>query len=156
MDTRHIGSLEVSVVGLGCNNFGQRVDEAGTKTVVDAAIEAGINFFDTADIYGGTHSEVFLGRALGTRRSDVIVATKFGMQIGEQHRGARPEYVASACEASLRRLGTEYIDLYWLHQPDPDVPIAETLGALTALKASGKAREIGCSNFTVPQLREAR
>lgn len=156
MEIRRIGSLEVSVVGLGCNNFGGRVDAAGTKDVVDACIDSGINFFDTADIYGGTQSEVFLGQALGGRRSEVVIATKFGMRIDDAHQGARPEYAAAACEDSLRRLGTEYIDLYWLHQPDLDVPIEETLGAMTALKASGKVREIGCSNFTVPQLRAAR
>jgi aryl-alcohol dehydrogenase-like predicted oxidoreductase len=156
METRRIGSLEVSAVGLGCNNFGGRVDAAGTKAVVDACIEHGITLFDTADIYGSTLSEVFLGQALGDRRSEVVIATKFGMRIDDAHQGARPEYAASACEASLRRLGTEYIDLYWLHQPDLDVPIEETLGAMTALKASGKVREIGCSNFTVPQLRAAR
>jgi aryl-alcohol dehydrogenase-like predicted oxidoreductase len=156
MEMRRIGSLEVSVVGLGCNNFGGRVNAAGTRSVVDACIESGINFFDTADIYGATLSEVFLGQALGQRRSEVVIATKFGMRIDDAHQGARPEYVAAACEDSLRRLGTEYIDLYWLHQPDLDVPIEETLGAMTALKASGKVREIGCSNFTVPQLRAAR
>jgi len=156
METRNIASLAVSVVGLGCNNFGMRIDAAATQAVVDAAIDAGINFFDTADIYGGTHSEVYLGQALKGRRSEVVIATKVGMKIDQDHQGARPEYVASACEASLKRLGTDYIDLYWLHQPDLDVPIAETLGAFTALKASGKVREIGCSNFTVPQLREAR
>jgi aryl-alcohol dehydrogenase-like predicted oxidoreductase len=144
------------VVGLGCNNFGMRVDEPGTRAVVDACIEHDISFFDTADIYGGTKSEEYLGRALRDRRASVIIATKFGMEIDPEHRGARPEYVASACEASLRRLGTDYIDLYWLHQPDITVPIAETLGAMTSLKASGKVREIACSNFTVPQLREAR
>jgi aryl-alcohol dehydrogenase-like predicted oxidoreductase len=156
METRRIGSLAVSAIGLGCNNFGGRVDAAGTKLVVDACLDAGITFFDTADIYGGTQSEVFLGQALGERRSEVVLATKVGMRIDDAHQGARPEYVARACEDSLRRLGTDYIDLYWLHQPDLDVPIAETLGAMTALKASGKVREIGCSNFTVPELRAAR
>ncbi|HVZ23931.1 MAG TPA: aldo/keto reductase, partial [Vicinamibacterales bacterium] len=155
MDTRRIGSLDVSVVGLGCNNFGWRIDEAATRRVVDAALDAGITFFDTADIYGGTKSEEFLGRALGARRARAIVASKFGMEVGPGKTGARPEYVRQAAEDSLRRLGTDYLDLYQLHQPDPSVPIAETLGALDDLVRSGKVREIGCSNFTAPQLREA-
>src|SRR5919112_6779820 len=155
MDTRRIGSLEVSVVGLGCNNFGRRLDYDATSAVVDAALEAGITFFDTADTYGGTRSEAYLGRALGGRRGDVVLATKFGMKVDEQRRGARPEYVRRAVEDSLRRLGTDYIDLYQLHQPDPTVPIADTLGALDELVRAGMVREIGCSNFSVDQLREA-
>ncbi len=155
MQTRRIGSLDVTVVGIGCNNFGGRIDEAATGKVVDAAIDAGINFFDTADIYGGTLSEEYLGRALTTRRDDVLVATKFGMPIDADHTGASAAYVASACEASLRRLGTDRIDLYQLHAPDPKTPIAETLGALDALVRAGKVREIGCSNFTPEQLDEA-
>lgn len=155
LDTRRIGSLDVSVVGLGCNNFGWKLDEAGTATVVHAALDAGITFFDTADIYGGTRSEVFLGRALGKRRDQVVIATKFGMAVDDQRRGARPEYVMQACEDSLRRLGTDRIDLYQLHQPDPSVAIQDTLGALNDLVHAGKVREIGCSNFSVEQLREA-
>jgi aryl-alcohol dehydrogenase-like predicted oxidoreductase len=143
------------VVGLGCNNFGWRIDSHATKKVVDAAIEAGINFFDTADIYGTGQSEEFLGRALGARRKDVIVATKFGMKMDQQRSGARPEYVLQAAEDSLRRLGTDYIDLYQQHQPDPTVPISETLGALDKLVRAGKVREIGCSNFSAEQIREA-
>ena len=156
MQQRSLGSLQVSVVGVGCNNFGARLDQDGTNEVVNAAIESGINFFDTADIYGATQSEVLLGRALGARRSDVIVATKFGMPIDDTHYGAKPEYVRSACDDSLRRLGTDYIDLYQLHFPDDTVPIAETLGALHELVAAGKVREIGCSNLSVTQLREAK
>ena len=156
MEKRALGSLQVSVVGIGCNNFGGRLDQAGTDEVVNAAIESGINFFDTADIYGATQSEVMLGRALGTRRADVIVATKFGMPIDDDHVGAKPSYVHAACEDSLRRLGTDYIDLYQLHFPDDTVPIADTLGALHELVAAGKVREIGCSNLTAAQLREAR
>ncbi len=156
MEKRALGSLQVSVVGVGCNNFGGRLDQAGTDDVVNAAIESGINFFDTADIYGATQSEVMLGRALGARRADVIVATKFGMPIDDDHVGAKPAYVHAACEDSLRRLGTDYIDLYQLHFPDDTVPIADTLGALHELVAAGKVREIGCSNLTVAQLREAR
>jgi aryl-alcohol dehydrogenase-like predicted oxidoreductase len=153
---RWLGSLEVSVVGIGCNNFGARLDADATKDVVDAAIEAGINFFDTADIYGGTKSEEFLGKALGSRRSEVIIATKFGMPIDDDHFGAEPAYVRQACEDSLSRLGTDHIDLYQLHAPDDRVPIGETLGALRELVVAGKVREIGCSNLNVTQLREAQ
>lgn len=155
MELRRIGSLEVSAVGLGCNNFGMRVDVEGTQRVVDAAITAGINFFDTADIYGGTKSEEYLGQVLGPRRKDILLATKFGMEVSPEKQGAAPAYVKAACEDSLRRLQTDYIDLYWLHRPDPAVPIADTLGALKELIDAGKVREIGCSNFNPAQLREA-
>jgi len=155
METRRIGSLEVSLVGLGCNNFGWRIDANASAAVVNAALDAGINFFDTADIYGAGASEEFLGRALGARRGSVLIASKFGMRMDEQRHGARPEYVRRAVEDSLRRLGTDYIDLYQLHQPDLEVPIAETLGALDGLVRAGKVREIGCSNFSGDQLREA-
>jgi aryl-alcohol dehydrogenase-like predicted oxidoreductase len=155
MRTRKIGSLEVSVVGLGCNNFGGRIDYDGSAAVVHSALDAGITFFDTADIYGGTQSEEFLGRALGSRRDDIVLATKFGMQVDAEHKGAKPDYVHNALEASLRRLQTDHVDLYQLHAPDPDTPIAETLGALDECVRAGKVREIGCSNFTVEQLREA-
>ena len=155
MDLRSIGSLRVSVVGLGCNNFGMRIDDDATARVVSAALDAGINFFDTADIYGATKSEEFLGRALKGRRQQAIVATKFGMAVDDRRKGARPEYVRAACDDSLKRLGTDYIDLYQLHQPDPSVPIAETLGALNDLVKAGKVKEIGCSNFSTEQLDEA-
>jgi aryl-alcohol dehydrogenase-like predicted oxidoreductase len=155
MRTRKIGSLEVSVVGLGCNNFGGRIDYDRSAAVVQSALDAGITFFDTADIYGGTQSEEFLGRALGSRRDDIVLATKFGMQVDAEHKGAKPDYVHSALEASLRRLQTDHVDLYQLHAPDPDTPIAETLGALDECVRAGKVREIGCSNFTVEQLHEA-
>lgn len=155
METRHIGSLEVSLVGLGCNNFGKRLDYERTLAVVDAALDAGINFFDTADIYGGTRSEEFLGRALQGRRDRVVLATKFGMRIDDQRQGAKPDYVRRAVEDSLRRLSTDRIDLYQLHGPDAETPIAETLAALDELVQSGKVREIGCSNFSVAQLRGA-
>jgi len=155
METRRIGSLEVSVVGLGCNNFGWRIDADASAAAVNAALDAGINFFDTADIYGAGQSEEFLGRALGARRSEALIATKFGMKMDEQRRGARPEYVRQAAEDSLRRLETDRIDLYQLHQPDAQVPIAETLGALDELVRAGKVREIGCSNFSGDQLRAA-
>src|SRR5438552_2225536 len=155
VETRKIGSLEVSVVGLGGNNFGGRLDLEATRAVVDAALDAGINFFDTADIYGGTKSEEFLGRALGSRRDAAVIATKFGGKIDEERKGAKPEYIRQAVEDSLRRLGTDRIDLYQQHVPDPNVPIADTLGALDELVRAGKVREIGCSNFSVEQIREA-
>jgi aryl-alcohol dehydrogenase-like predicted oxidoreductase len=154
-DTRRIGSLEVSIVGLGCNNFGWRIDYDTTAAVIHAALDAGITFFDTADIYGATRSEEFIGRALDGHRDEVVLATKFGMAVDDQRRGARPEYVTQAAEDSLRRLGTDRIDLYQLHQPDPSVPIEDTLGALNDLVRAGKVREIGCSNFSVQQLRAA-
>jgi aryl-alcohol dehydrogenase-like predicted oxidoreductase len=155
MELRSIGSLRVSAVGLGCNNFGMRIDDDATERVVSAALDAGINFFDTADIYGATKSEEFLGRALKGRRQQAIVATKFGMAVDDHRKGARPEYVRRACDDSLARLGTDYIDLYQLHQPDPTVPIADTLGALSDLVKAGKVKEIGCSNFSADQLDEA-
>lgn len=155
MEKRPIGTLSVSVVGLGCNNFGWRVDASATERVVHAALDAGINFFDTADIYGGTKSEEFLGRALGSRRAEVVIATKFGMAVDDSRRGARPDYIRRAVEDSLRRLGTDRIDLYQLHQPDPSVPIGDTLEALDGLVRAGKVREIGCSNFSSKQIRQA-
>ena len=155
MKTRTIGSLEVSVVGLGCNNFGWRIDAEATETVVSEALECGINFFDTADIYGTGQSEEYLARALGKRRDEVLIATKFGMPFDEQRKGAKPDYIRQAIEDSLRRLRTDRIDLYQLHQPDPLTPIADTLGALDELVKAGKVREIGCSNFSAEQLREA-
>jgi aryl-alcohol dehydrogenase-like predicted oxidoreductase len=153
---RSIGTLSASVVGIGCNNFGARLDAAGTEAVVSAAIDAGINFFDTADIYGATRSEELLGRAVGTRRSQVLIATKFGLPLDGERYGAHPDYVRRACEDSLRRLNTDYIDLYQLHVPDEKVPIEETLGALHGLIGEGKVREIGCSNLSVDQLRVAK
>jgi aryl-alcohol dehydrogenase-like predicted oxidoreductase len=155
VQTRRIGSLEVSVVGLGCNNFGWRIDAEASAKVIDAAIESGVMFFDTADRYGKGQSEDFLGRALGRRRDQIILATKFGMELEPHQKGASPKYVHEAVEASLRRLRTDRIDLYQLHQPDPETPIAETLGALDELVRAGKVREIGCSNFSVAQIREA-
>jgi len=155
VQTRAIGSLQASIIGLGCNNFGRRLDEDGSRAVVDAALDAGITFFDTADIYGATLSEEILGRALGRRRGEVAVATKFGNAIDDEHRGAKPDYVVRAAEDSLRRLGTDHIDLYQLHVPDPDTPIADTLGALDELVRSGKVLQIGCSNFDAKQLAEA-
>jgi aryl-alcohol dehydrogenase-like predicted oxidoreductase len=154
--TRSIGSLEVSVVGLGCNNFGWHIDEARTREVVDAAIDARITMFDTADIYGDTESEAFLGRVLKGRRDRVVLASKFGKP-GRPGLagGASPAYVRASLEASLRRLRTDRIDLYQLHEPRDETPIGETLGELDALVREGKVREIGCSNFTKEQLRAA-
>ncbi|PYO49258.1 MAG: aldo/keto reductase [Gemmatimonadetes bacterium] len=155
MQTRKIGSLEVSVVGVGCNNFGMRIDEARTKEVIEGALGSGVNFLDTADTYANGRSEELVGRLLGDRRSEVIIATKFGQAMPGQGSGARPEYVKKAFEASLRRLRTDYVDLYQLHIPDSQVPIAETLGALNELVKAERVKEIGCSNFSAQQLREA-
>jgi aryl-alcohol dehydrogenase-like predicted oxidoreductase len=155
VETDKIGSLEVSVVGLGCNNFGWRIDAEASAKVIDAAIESGITFFDTADRYGKGQSEDFLGRALGKRRDQIILATKFGMEMEKGQQGASAKYVREAVETSLRRLRTDRLDLYQLHQPDPKTPISETLRALDELVHAGKVREIGCSNFSVAQIREA-
>ena len=155
METRRIGSLTVSVAGLGCNNFGMSLNDKSSEAVVHAALDAGINFFDTADIYGGTKSEEFIGRALAGRRQAVVLATKFGLPIDDTRKGASPAYVRQAVDESLRRLATDRIDLYQLHQPDPATPIADTLGALDDLVRAGKVREVGCSNFSVAQLNEA-
>jgi aryl-alcohol dehydrogenase-like predicted oxidoreductase len=155
MDTRTIGSLTVSVVGLGCNNFGMRIGGKETDAVVGAALDAGITFFDTADIYGGTKSEGHLGAALGARRDEIVLATKFGAPYEGHEGGASPAYIRTAVEDSLTRLGTDRIDLYQLHIPDQKTPIADTLGALGELVSEGKVREIGCSNFTTAMLEEA-
>jgi len=157
MDMRKVGSLEVSLVGLGCNNFGMRIDEDRSAAVVHAALDAGINFFDTADIYGRMRSEQYLGRALGSRRDEVIVATKFAAPIDDDpsHGGAGARWVAEAVEGSLRRLGTDRIDLYQQHGPDANVPVDETLTALDRLVRDGKVREIGNSNFSGAQIDEA-
>lgn len=155
MEKRQIGSLSVSVVGLGCNNFGRRIDAAQSAAVINAALEKGINFLDTADIYGNGQSEDFIRQALGSRRKDVIIASKFGNLMEGQGRGAHPDYIRTAVETSLQRLGTDYIDLYQLHVPDPDVPIADTLGALNELVQAGKVREIGSSNFSAEQIRDS-
>ena len=159
MEFRQLGRSGVSVseIGLGCNNFGGRVDQSGTKRVVDAALDHGITLFDTADVYGGSNSEVFLGKALGSKRSDVIIATKFGMAMGQDalSRGGSRRYIMKAVEASLQRLGTDYIDLYQIHFPDPVTPIDETLAALDDLVRSGKVRYVGSSNFSSWQIADA-
>jgi len=162
MRYRRLGDsgLVVSVVGIGCNNFGRKMDESETRLVVDAAIDHGINLFDTADIYGVGASETLLGKALQGRRDDVVIATKFGMDMqgenGADHgaRGAR-RYIVRAAEASLRRLGTDYIDLYQMHAPDPATPIDETLAALDDLVRAGKVRYLGNSNFAGWQIADA-
>lgn len=153
MRRRRIGSLDVSVIGLGCNNFGRRIDAAGSRRVIDAAIDCGIDFFDTADSYVG--SEEIIGEALVGRRDKVVVATKFGWALDDERRGASAGYVREAVEASLRRLGTSYVDLLQLHVPDPDTPIEETLGALNDMVAKGAVREFGVCNLEADQLREA-
>jgi aryl-alcohol dehydrogenase-like predicted oxidoreductase len=157
VEKRRIGRLEVSLAGLGCNNFGRRLDAAGAASVVEAALKAGVTHFDTADVYGDGASETLLGRALGARRAEVVVTTKFGMSdVPDGLSGGDPRWVRRACEQSLDRLGSEYIDLYLLHRPDPAVPIADTLAAMNELLAEGKVREIGCSNFSASQLAEAQ
>jgi aryl-alcohol dehydrogenase-like predicted oxidoreductase len=145
--------LTVSTVGLGCNNFGARMADEDVPAVVNAAIDAGITLFDTADVYGNAGgSEILLGEALGSRRDDVIIATKFGSDMRGANgpdwgaRGSR-RYIRIAVENSLRRLGTDWIDLYQLHEPDPNTPIEETLAALTEIVAEGKVRYIGSSNL---------
>ncbi|MET9273325.1 aldo/keto reductase [Kribbella sp. NPDC003557] len=164
MEYRQLGDsgLTVSVVGLGCNNFGRRLDAGRTEVVVNAAVDAGITLFDTADIYRGEHgfSEELLGKALGSRRDEVVIATKFGGDMGGVNgpdwgvRGSR-RYIRKAVESSLQRLGTDWIDLYQLHFPDPVTPIEETLAALSELVAEGKVRYIGSSQFAAWQVVDA-
>jgi aryl-alcohol dehydrogenase-like predicted oxidoreductase len=152
--TRTVGTSElvVSAVGLGCNQLGSRVDEAGTRAMVDAALDAGITFFDTAESYADGRSEELLGRALAGRRDGVVLASKFGWA---DPAGGSRDYVRGAVERSLRRLGTDRIDLYQYHRPDGVTPIEETLGALTELVAEGKVRVIGSSQFDAAQVAEA-
>src|ERR1700690_3452162 len=153
MRDRQFGTtnLRVSSLGLGCNNFGGRLDPAAARSIVHAALDAGITVFDTADIYGKRGgAESILGEALGTRRKDVALVTKFGLPMDEegQLKGGSARYIATAIEASLKRLKTDWIDLYYLHRPDPTTPIEETLRALDTLIAQGKVRYIGCSNMS--------
>tara|TARA_R110000868_G_scaffold185103_1_gene426892 strand:- start:7105 stop:8049 length:945 start_codon:yes stop_codon:yes gene_type:complete len=150
--------LKVSVVGLGCNNFGMRIDQAATDLVVARALDLGITLFDTADIYGNKGgSETMLGKALGARRKDIVLATKFGGPMGEGPlmMGTSRRYIMQAVEASLKRLGTDYIDLYQVHFPDAETPIDETLSALDTLVRDGKVRYIGSSNFAGWQVVES-
>lgn len=159
--SRTVGSsdLVVSNVGVGCNAFGTRIDADRTQAVVDSAIDSGITLFDTADSYGTGVSEELLGAALGSRRTDVVIATKFGMTMegtnGSEDARASKAYMRTALEASLRRLGTDYIDLYQLHIPDRVTPIAETLGAMSELIDEGLVRQIGCSNLSAWELVDA-
>lgn len=160
MQQRNLGrsGLQVSVVGLGCNTFGAKVDMEGAKVLVQRALDLGITFFDTADSYGGLGgSETCLGAALGTRRKDIVLATKFANAMNKAGtlRGGSRRYVMSAVEASLKRLGTDWIDLYQMHYPDPSTPIEETLRALDDLVRQGKVRYIGCSNLAGWQVMEA-
>jgi len=160
MRYRQLGrsGLTVSVVGLGCNNFGTRCDARATRAVVEAGLEAGVTLFDTADVYGNRGgSETLLGQALGARRDEVVLASKFGANMGgppEEARGSR-RYVRRAVEASLGRLGTDHLDLYQQHVPDPRTPLEETLAALDELVADGKVRYVGTSNFAGWQIAEA-
>lgn len=159
MQLRNLGNsgLKVSTIGLGCNNFGGRLDLAATGKVVDRALDLGITLFDTADIYGNQGgSEEQLGEILGSRRKQIILATKFGMPMDQaEKKGASRRYIMNAVEDSLRRLRTDWIDLYHLHQPDPFTPIEETLRALDDLIHQGKVRYIGCSNLPAWQVVES-
>ena len=158
LPTRPLGSsgIAASIVGLGCNNFGRRADLAATRAVVDASLEEGVTFFDTADIYGRGMSEEYLGEVLQGRRDEVVLATKFGIDMGDGRgpRGSR-QYVLDAIDASLKRLRTDVVDYYWYHRPDGVTPIRETLEALHEIVQAGKVRAIGASNFDADQLREA-
>ncbi|MBH67008.1 MAG: aldo/keto reductase [Rhodospirillaceae bacterium] len=161
MEYRNLGSsgLRVSLVGLGCNNFGMKLDVEETRAVVDRAIDKGITLFDTADMYGARGgSEEHLGQILGSRRKDIILASKFGMAMSDDgtKMGASRRYIMTAVEDSLRRLKTDWLDLYQLHQPDPLTPLEETLAALDDLVTQGKVRYIGCSNLPAWQVVESQ
>ena len=156
--TRKLGSLEVTVVGLGCNNFGGRIDEDASRAVIDAALEVGVTFFDTADIYGQAGgSETVIGRVLDGRRDQVVLATKFGKEMGDgaTRRGSR-DYILRALDASLERLQTDVIDLYQHHEEDPDTPLEETIGTLDELVEQGRIRAYGTSNYAPATLRRAK
>jgi aryl-alcohol dehydrogenase-like predicted oxidoreductase len=160
MEIRNLGrsGLRVSVVGLGCNNFGMRCDLDASRKVIDKAIDLGITLFDTADVYGNQGgSEEIMGQVLGARRKDIVLATKFAMPMdkAEVLKGASRRYIMNAVEASLKRLKTDWIDLYQQHRPDPFTPIEETLRALDDLVTQGKVRYIGCSNLVAWQVVEA-
>ena len=156
MEMRSIGSVPVPISGIGCNNFGRRIDEDRTREVIDAALEVGANLFDTADLYGDTKSEEFLGRHLAGRRDRAVIVSKFGMRTPpDGMTGGDPRWVRRACEESLARLATDHLDVYLLHEPDDQTPIEDTLSAMSALVDEGKTLEIGCSNFSAKQLDEA-
>src|SRR5262245_31301850 len=160
MEKRSLGTsgLAASLVGLGCNNFGMKIDSAATGAVIDAALDAGITFFDTADMYGNGKSEEFIGQVLGPRRKEIVLATKFGgvafHGMSGERWGTRP-YIIACLETSLRRLRTDWVDLYQMHYHDPTTPVEETLAALDDLVRQGKVRTVGCSNFSGAQLAEA-
>ena len=156
METRSIGSIPVPLAGVGCNNFGRRIDESRAKEVVDAAFEVGATLFDTADLFGSGASEEFLGQALRSRRDEAVIVSKFGMRTPPDGlSGGDPVWAVRACEDSLTRLATDRIDVYLIHTPDDATPIADTLTAMSHLVDEGKVREIGCSNFSAEQLEEA-
>jgi aryl-alcohol dehydrogenase-like predicted oxidoreductase len=157
METTRLGSsdLEVSRVGLGCNQFGRRLDEEGTRAVVEAALDVGITFFDTADIYGSGESERFIGAALGDRRSSVVLGTKFGQDASVPGPGGSRDHVRRAVEASLERLGTDVIDLYTYHRPDGVTPLEDTLAAMQELVDEGRVRWLGLSNVDGAQVAAA-
>lgn len=159
MEFRNLGDsgLKVSLAGLGCNNFGWTIDEAASEKVIRAALDAGITLFDTSDCYGAGNSELILGKFLRPERQRVVIATKFGIPMGEgpYMGGASRRYVIQACEASLKRLGTDYIDILFIHVPDAETPIAETLDAMNFLIDQGKVRYLGCSNFSGWQIADA-
>jgi aryl-alcohol dehydrogenase-like predicted oxidoreductase len=157
MRTRRLGSseIEVSIVGLGCNNFGRRTDEHGSRAVIDAALDAGVTFFDTANTYGDGASEEIIGRAVEGRRDGVVLATKFGGGGAIGHGQGSRDSIRSALQASLGRLRTDWIDLYQHHQEDPDTPLAETIGALDELVREGRIRAYGTSNYSAAKVEEA-
>ncbi len=159
MEYRRLGAsgLRVSLLGLGGNTFGRYTDQQQTTAIISQALDEGVNFFDTANTYGNGVSEELLGQALKGRRDRALIATKVGMQMSEQpnDNGSSREHVMASCEASLRRLGVETIDLYQIHRFDPDTPLEETLGALDDLVRAGKVRYIGCSNYQAWQIAKA-
>jgi aryl-alcohol dehydrogenase-like predicted oxidoreductase len=161
MEMRKLGrsDMDVTVLGLGCNNFGWFIDKQKSQAVIATALDEGVNFFDTANNYGmpAGESERILGETLGSCRQSVLIASKFGDQVGEsaEDRGAAPDYIRMAVERSLKNLGTDYIDLYQLHYPDPGVPIEETLRVLEELVNTGKVRRIGCANHSASQTAQA-
>ena len=157
METSRLGrsDLEISRVGLGCNNFGSRLDRDATAAVVNAALDAGITFFDTADTYGGGDSERFLGEVLADRRSEVVIASKFGQDKGVPGPGGSRDHVRRAIDASLERLGTDVVDLYYYHRPDGVTPVAETLAAMKELVDEGRVRWLGLSNVDRSLIDEA-
>jgi aryl-alcohol dehydrogenase-like predicted oxidoreductase len=160
MEQRPLGNsgIQASLVGLGCNNFGMKIDLEASRAVINAALDAGITFLDTADMYGNTKSEDFIGQTLGPRRKDIVLATKFGgiawMQKSKESWADRV-YIVKCLESSLQRLRTDYVDLYQYHFPDPKTPLEETLAALDELVRQGKVRAVGCSNLSGAQIAEA-